>query len=518
LNKKITELEVAETITSGDLVEVVQGGVNKQSTFTRIRLFLGNYFQLLSEKNENNGYAGLSGLRVVMKNVANTFSSYLLNNNTGSRTYTFQDRTGTLADLQDIEGLDIRVTDLENEAGLGGTYATGQIFVTFLGGLELQVDWPLYYIDSIQYPFGSDTITLDTADATNDRFDAVILTASGLDKITGTPSATPEQPTIDPTSQLIVTYVLVAANQTDLTTGDIKIYDEGTETTVTSNNGTLDDQSTDISPVSDTYVLKLGSFNNTHYIDFTFGSAQSIAGVTQLSYYLWLAATFTNTTYLRWQFYLSGSPVSNLVNVTSGNYNFNRLTTAAWQLNIVPWGAFTFTSGTFDKVRISFNGSNATGFYLDFINLNIGVGSSSPLQNFFKTIIVDGDPVVATQPNDTLVFTGGVSKTAEKTIDFTGGGGGSLDDLTDVTITTPSDGDVLTYDSGTSEWVNAAPTGGALDLEQVLTEGNDGGALQIKNIADPTDPQDAATKKYVDDFITVESYPLAVSCLTMLSR
>jgi hypothetical protein len=41
----------------------------------------------------------------------------------------------------------------------------------------------------------------------------------------------------------------------------------------------------------------------------------------------------------------------------------------------------------------------------------------------------------------------------------TGGGGGSLDDLTDVTITTPSDGDVLTYDSGTSEWVNAAPTG-----------------------------------------------------------
>jgi hypothetical protein len=80
----------------------------------------------------------------------------------------------------------------------------------------------------------------------------------------------------------------------------------------------------------------------------------------------------------------------------------------------------------------------------------------------------------------------------------TGGPGATaLDDLTDVTITTPSDGDVLTYDSG--EWVNAAPTGGALDLEQVLTEGNDGGALQIKNIADPTDPQDAATKAYVDN-------------------
>lgn len=36
----------------------------------------------------------------------------------------------------------------------------------------------------------------------------------------------------------------------------------------------------------------------------------------------------------------------------------------------------------------------------------------------------------------------------------------SLEDLTDVTITTPQDGDVLTYDSGTGEWVNEAGGGG----------------------------------------------------------
>lgn len=43
-----------------------------------------------------------------------------------------------------------------------------------------------------------------------------------------------------------------------------------------------------------------------------------------------------------------------------------------------------------------------------------------------------------------------------------GGGGASvLDDLTDVTITSVADGDVLTYDAGTSAWVNQAPaTGG----------------------------------------------------------
>jgi len=53
----------------------------------------------------------------------------------------------------------------------------------------------------------------------------------------------------------------------------------------------------------------------------------------------------------------------------------------------------------------------------------------------------------------------GVSQTGN-VIDVTGGGGGTLDDLTDVTITTPSDGEVLTYDNVTGEWVNAAPTGG----------------------------------------------------------
>jgi len=44
----------------------------------------------------------------------------------------------------------------------------------------------------------------------------------------------------------------------------------------------------------------------------------------------------------------------------------------------------------------------------------------------------------------------------------TGGGGGSLDDLTDVTITDPVDHDALIYDEVSAEWINGAPR--ALDM------------------------------------------------------
>jgi hypothetical protein len=48
-----------------------------------------------------------------------------------------------------------------------------------------------------------------------------------------------------------------------------------------------------------------------------------------------------------------------------------------------------------------------------------------------------------------------------------------------------------------AEWI--ASLGGSQDIAEVLAEGNDANGQQIKNAADPTDPQDLATKEYVDN-------------------
>jgi hypothetical protein len=64
--------------------------------------------QNTSEKNASNGYVGLSGFQMAFKNHLNTITSYFANYNTiGSRTYTFPDKSMTVAgtdDIPDISG------------------------------------------------------------------------------------------------------------------------------------------------------------------------------------------------------------------------------------------------------------------------------------------------------------------------------------------------------------------------------------------------------------------------------
>ncbi len=55
-----------------------------------------------ANKNASSGYVGLSGFNPIFRNITNTFSSFFTNSNTAARTYTFQDRNGTIADNTDL--------------------------------------------------------------------------------------------------------------------------------------------------------------------------------------------------------------------------------------------------------------------------------------------------------------------------------------------------------------------------------------------------------------------------------
>ena len=50
------------------------------------------------------------------------------------------------------------------------------------------------------------------------------------------------------------------------------------------------------------------------------------------------------------------------------------------------------------------------------------------------------------------------------------GGGGDLEDLGDVNITTPTNGQVLKYDSGTQKWINSNGGGGSVPSGYIIIE------------------------------------------------
>jgi len=64
-----------------------------------------------ANKDATGGYVGLTLFKINFKNVLNTITSFFTNSNTVTRTYTFQDRNGTIADDTDLSGKVDKVTD-----------------------------------------------------------------------------------------------------------------------------------------------------------------------------------------------------------------------------------------------------------------------------------------------------------------------------------------------------------------------------------------------------------------------
>ena len=82
-------------------------------------------------------------------------------------------------------------------------------------GLVFDVTALRYYIVDTYYSATAAEITLDAADATNDRIDLIVADTSGvISEITGTPSASPAEPNYDLATQFPLKFILVSAGGT----------------------------------------------------------------------------------------------------------------------------------------------------------------------------------------------------------------------------------------------------------------------------------------------------------------
>lgn len=88
------------TITATDTVLTAFGKL--QNGLATKQNNLGFTPENVANKDASNGYTGLTLFKINFKNALNTFTSFFTNSNTASRTYTFQDRDGTIADNTDL--------------------------------------------------------------------------------------------------------------------------------------------------------------------------------------------------------------------------------------------------------------------------------------------------------------------------------------------------------------------------------------------------------------------------------
>jgi hypothetical protein len=265
--------------------------------------------------------------------------------------------------------------------------------VTWDSVLKFTVSAAVYYINGAYHTSSSTSLTLDAAHATLDRIDLIYLDSAGAKKITGTAAASPAEPNLPPNS-IRLTAVQVNATVTSPSLIDtLMIYDENVEWTGAATSVTTDFNGT-TNPCHFIKTTDLGAVTSASYIEYTRSSALRISDYTVLKFYLRLKATFAANTQLQISWRRGGVLKSTSLNLASGNYGYLR-SASGCQLITIPMSAFSFLSDSIDAIRFQFTGSNASGCYLDFIQIQSGIIQTQPGQG--SRFAVSGEDAVATQ-------------------------------------------------------------------------------------------------------------------------
>jgi hypothetical protein len=144
----------------------------KKFTILNLKTYLNGFFEQITNKNASSGYAGLSAtFQLQLKNIANTFTSLLQNSNTAARTYTLQNRNGTIADDTDIVG----AKDRTNHTGTQLAATISDFNTAALAAVSTGAPALLDTLDELAAALGDDpnfATTMTTALGNRVRYDA----------------------------------------------------------------------------------------------------------------------------------------------------------------------------------------------------------------------------------------------------------------------------------------------------------------------------------------------------------
>lgn len=384
--------------TSGDYNtdQVTEGSVNKYFTDARARAALSLTTTGSGAATYNNATGELN-IPVTSGADGNNYTTAVgFNTATGDLTL---DRSGLSTLSKNLDG---RYALLAN-AATNENYLASPGVVTWSGtGLAFDVTPAVYYINGVQYTSNAGSVTLDAADPTNPRIDVIAVDNTGaIVKLTGTPAVNPVKPQIDPTTQVELTFIPVDAGATTPTgVSTTVIYDENVEWSLVPQGITID--ANNATSFNGTKAISTSSWSNLNQLTFVNGSALQPANYVTFKMYVRLKSTLSNSANIMVTLANGSTVVSNEVFATA--YGMSKSIVGSYQNISIPFSAFNPT-GTFDRVRVRFAGSNSNGVYIDFVQLQNGVVPPPPsaLQSAYAQM-TDGTNTSQSSGSDKFKF------------------------------------------------------------------------------------------------------------------
>jgi len=256
-----------------------------------------------------------------------------------------------------------------------------------------------YCINNTSYTSAGGTITLDAADPSLPRLDIIGFDTTGaVIKITGTPSSDPQLPQIDANSQYFLTYVLVGAGATTPSnTSQQVVWDENTGSPewVGSSSGLTVDFDYSANPVNVYHLTKstnVGAFTNNDIVSYT-GDNYSLNTYNSLRFFIKLKSNLNANANISVSLLSNGIPFTSPL-VLGVNQGFSKNITSVFQNISIPLSLFAWISdpAQINGVRLTMNGSNANGFYVDYITLQGGIfNGGGNTGNFLEDVYASND-------------------------------------------------------------------------------------------------------------------------------
>ena len=283
--------------------------------------------------------------------------------------------------------------------------------VVWTGLLNFLVSAATYRLLGVDYSSVQTALTLSAADATNPRIDVIAVDDTGIAVvIAGTPSATPAIPSVDPETQIALSFILVNALATvPANVTNTNIYLENTEWT-SSQVGTHHTLASTSNPFAGTKDIEATAAvaNDDVLLVKPAAGTTDLTGFNNLIFYLRFKAVWPNAKSLVVSWLNGSTQIGNAVTVKGGLFNLDAANITTYQQVVIPISAFNaLTVVTTLRLRVT-GGGAAIGYYLDNISIQAGL---VPAPTIPSNIMINRgayNSAIAYAVNDVVTSSGGM--------------------------------------------------------------------------------------------------------------